>query len=67
MAGQPDLERWWDGLSEQERADAIRSEEAGQLSDAMRASLETAGVIRQGEGSDRIIPGRVHDFLKMRH
>ena len=67
MAGEAELERWWDGLTEQERADAARSAEGGGLSEAMRASLEAAGVLDPSAREDRVIPGRIRDFIKTRH
>lgn len=63
MARKDEVQRWWDGLNEEERADAIRSRDAGQLSDAMQESLEEAGLIEQGNREDRTIPDEVHQHL----
>lgn len=67
MAGTEALDSWWDGLSEQERADAIRAGEAGQLSEGLERSLAEAGLIDRGARTDRVIPGQIREFLKMRH
>ncbi len=67
MAGKEALERWWAGLSPEERADAIRSRDAGKLSDRLRRSLQKAGLIDPGKREDRDIPGDVGVFLKTRH
>ena len=67
MAGTDQLDRWWDGLSEEERAEAIRSGDAGQLSDGVERSLERAGLITPGDRPDRSIRGDVIQYLKMRH
>ena len=60
MAGNVELEAWWEGLTRQERAEAIRSGNAGQLSDDVRQSLEKAGVTGPPERE-------VVEYLKMRH
>ena len=67
MAGNVELDRWWDGLTEEERADAIRSADAGQLSDGLQMSLERAGLLAPGERPDQSIRGDVIQYLKMRH
>jgi hypothetical protein len=67
VAGQGDLQRWWDGLSEEEQAEAVRSAEADELSDTTQESLESAGLVKQGGQKDKTVPGKVRDFLKMRH
>jgi hypothetical protein len=63
VAGKDEVQRWWDGLTEEERADAIRSRDAGQLSDAMQKSLERAGLIEQGNRKDQTIPDEVNEHL----
>ena len=55
-----ELEGWWEGLTGQERAEAIRCRDAGQLSDDVRQSLERAGVTGPRERE-------VVEYLKMRH
>ena len=67
MAGTEELDRWWDGLTEEERAEALRSGDAGQLSEGVERSLESAGLIMPGERPDRSIRGDVIQYLKMRH
>jgi hypothetical protein len=63
VAGNEDLDGWWEGLSGRERAEAERCREADQLNDAVRESLGKAGVTESGDKADR----RVMDYLKMRH
>ena len=63
MADHDDLERWWNGLTEQERADAIRSSSEGRLSEAMQESLAQAGLLTHEHQKDRSIPKDVRDFL----
>ena len=60
MAGNVELDGWWQGLTGQERAEAIRGRDAGQLSDDVRQSLERAGVT--GPREQEVI-----QYLKMRH
>jgi hypothetical protein len=67
MAGQGDLQRWWDGLTEEEQTEAVRSAEAGELSDTTQESLESAGLVEKGGKKDKTVPGEVRNFLKMRH
>ena len=67
MAGTDELDRWWDGLSGPERADALRSRDTGRLSDAMERSLERAGVIQPETRKDPTVTGDVFEYLKMRH
>jgi hypothetical protein len=62
VADHDDLERWWEGLTEEERADAIRSRDEGRLSEAMQESLGQAGLLTQEHRKDRI-PKEVRDFL----
>ena len=67
MVENDDLGRWWDGLTKEERAYAIRSAEAGQLSEEMGRSLENAGLITGEERTDRTVPGKIRNYVKMRH
>ena len=67
MAGTDELDRWWDGLTEEERADALGSRDGGQLSDGMEKSLERAGLVEPGVRPDRTLRGNVISYLKMRH
>ena len=60
MAGNEALDGWWKGLTGQQKAEAIRCADAGQLSDDIRQSLERAGVAEPREGE-------VIQYLKMRH
>jgi hypothetical protein len=59
------LEKWWRGLSPQERAEALKSQEAGVLSEDLAKSLGRAGVEHGKPGSS--LPGDVEIFLKARH
>jgi hypothetical protein len=67
VAGTDELDRWWDGLTEEQRAEAIRSRDAGQLNEGLQRSLENAGLVEPGVRPDRSIPGDVFSYLKMRH
>jgi hypothetical protein len=60
VAGNEALDGWWQGLSGQQKAEAIRCADAGQLSDDIRQSLQRSGVTEPGEGE-------VIQYLKMRH
>lgn len=67
MAGENELERWWDGLNERQRTKAARSVENGRLTKGTLASLQAAGIIEPSEQPDRTVPGPLRDYLKMRH
>lgn len=67
MARQDDLERWWNGLTAHERAEAQKAGEAGRLTEALEKSLAKAGLLDQGKGKGRKVPGEVVVFLKTRH
>lgn len=67
MAGNERLQRWWDRLSEQERAEAITARKDGQLSDRLAKSLHDSGLIQERKKPDRTIPPDVDVFLKARH
>ena len=58
------LETWWDGLSDAERKEAVKSGTSGRIDSGTRRSLEDSGVISKGRTSD---DGDVVEFLKMRH
>jgi hypothetical protein len=58
-----DLQQWWDALTPQERAEALKAQRSGRMSAAMKRSLAKAG--RKGDGD--AIPGDVEIFLKARH
>lgn len=58
------LETWWDGLSDAEREEALKSGGSGRIDSGTRRSLEDSGVIDKGRTSD---DGDVVQFLKMRH
>ncbi|MGI8993312.1 MAG: hypothetical protein ACR2FP_03320 [Nocardioidaceae bacterium] len=62
------LTRWWEKLSEQERADALRYQETGRLTDGLQQSLQSAELLQPTQDRPgHVIPAHVHDFLKMRH
>jgi hypothetical protein len=65
MAKNDDLERWWKGLSDKQKAEALSSEVSGELTDAVADSLDKAG-LRKGR-KDRRVPDDVGIFLKTRH
>ncbi len=67
MATEAELERWWNGLGAQERADALRARETGRLSEGLEKSLAKAGLIEPGKPKGRKVPGEVVVFLKTRH
>ncbi len=62
------LTQWWEGLSEEERVDALAASKSGKLSDGLRQSLHSSGLSQPAEGqTERVIPAPVDDFLRMRH
>ncbi len=61
------LTRWWESLSEQERADALAASKSGKLTEGLQQSLRDSGVSRLGGRTERAIPADVDDFLRMRH
>lgn len=64
MAADERLKRWWDGLDEQTRAEALQAQRDGRLTDRLQKSLRDAGVkVRP----DKSVTGDVNEFLKMRH
>lgn len=67
MARQDELERWWKGLTAQERADALQARQTGRLTDGMERSLAKAGLIDRGKGKGAKVPDEVGIFLKTRH
>ena len=58
------LERWWSGLSANQRAKAIRGPAFEELDEDLRTSLEDAGLVRPGKPQDK---DEVDIFLKTRH
>jgi len=67
MARNDDLERWWNGLSEKEKAEAVSSQVSGELTDAVADSLDKAGIHKRKGRKDRRVPDDVVIFLKTRH
>lgn len=63
--GDQQLEKWWQGLSPQERAEALQAQQAGELSEGLATSLDRAGLKHGKPGSE--LPGDVDIFLKARH
>lgn len=63
--GDQQLEKWWQGLSPQERAEALQSQRSGELSEGLAESLRRAGLGGGKPGSS--LPGDVDIFLKARH
>lgn len=61
------LKQWWAALSEQERADVLESQAAGQLSDQAGESLRGAGLAPRAKGKPAAVASDVAEFLKMRH
>ncbi len=62
------MTRWWEGLSEPEREDALTFQQTGQLTDKLQQSLTSAELLEpKQDRTDREVSPRVRDFLKMRH
>jgi hypothetical protein len=59
------VEKWWQGLSPQERTEAMRARKEGALSEGLAESLRRAG-LKSGKPGDPL-PGEVERFLKARH
>ncbi len=64
--GEQQLQKWWEGLSPQERDDALQSQKAGKLSEGLAKSLQRAGLLERGKPGSSL-PGDVEIFLKARH
>ncbi len=65
------INAWWDGLSEDERADARACVEEGPPSAKMLKSLANAGIYlpsgqvgSQGKGATFYIPNYIADFVR---
>jgi len=58
------LERWWSGLSANQRARAVRGPAFDELDEDLRTSLEDAGLVRPEKPTDK---DEVDIFLKTRH
>lgn len=58
------LERWWSGLSSDQRAKALLDPSFDELDEDLRTSLEGAGLVRPGKAKDK---DAVNTFLKTRH
>lgn len=67
MAKNDDLERWWKGLSDKQKAEALSSKVSGELTDAVADSLDKAGIHKRKDRKDRLVPDDVGIFLKTRH
>ncbi len=68
MATDDPLLEWWQGLSDSQRADAAAYTRTGQLSDDLKRSLQSAGLLEPGQQArSRRLESRVEDFLKLRH
>lgn len=67
MVDKAKLQRWWDGLGEEERAQALRARDAHRATGPLLASLRKAGVIKNAKPDDTAIPDDVDIFLKARH
>ena len=62
------MTRWWEGLSEPEREDALTFQQTGQLTDKLQQSLTSAELLEpKQDRTDREAAPHVRDFLKMRH
>ena len=59
-----ELERWWSGLSPEQRDRALRDPAFDELDEDLRTSLEDAGLVRPGKTKDK---DEVNTFLKTRH
>lgn len=68
MAPDDKLLQWWNGLSDTQRADAAAYTRTGQLSDDLKRSLQSAGLLEPGQQQrSRRMESKVEDFLKLRH
>lgn len=62
------LNDWWDSLNDDERQEVIQAEESGRVSETVRRTLESSGVVGTDEvssGSEMPLP--VITFMKSRH
>ena len=60
MSRQDAVQSWWDGLTSEEQDEFVRAGDTGQPSEAMRASMQQAGLVEQGGGG---IPDSVLQHL----
>lgn len=67
MVDKAKLQRWWDGLGEEERAQVLRAHDARRATGPLLASLRKAGVIKSAKPDETSIPDDVDIFLKARH
>ncbi|MEI2642345.1 MAG: hypothetical protein U0R28_12130 [Candidatus Nanopelagicales bacterium] len=61
------LQQWWDGLSDEDRAEAQEARKTRRLSPKLEGSLRDAGVLDERKHSKGSLPGDVETFLKARH
>lgn len=61
------LQQWWDGLSDDERAEAREAGKSKRLNEKLEGSLRDAGVIDPRKHRKGSMPGDVETFLKARH
>lgn len=61
------LQKWWDGLSDEDKAEAQKARTSGRLSAKLEGTLRDAGVIDSRRHRKGELPGDVETFLKARH
>lgn len=61
------MQQWWDGLSDEEKAEAQEARKTRRLSEKLEGSLRDAGVIDPRKHRKGAMPGDVETFLKARH
>jgi hypothetical protein len=66
MPAKAELDRWYNGLSPQQKSEARKAGETGQLTDALADSLQEAGLLKGGK-ADRSGSRDVTTYLKTRH
>jgi hypothetical protein len=66
MPGKAELDRWYNSLSPQQKAEARKAGETGQLTDALADSLQEAGLLKGGK-KDSSGSRDVTTYLKTRH
>ena len=58
------MDKWWDGLSTEEKKAAKQSGDSGALDEGTQQSLEDAGVLKKGDTSGH---AAALSDLRMRH
>lgn len=61
------LQQWWDGLDDDEKAEAKEAQRSRRLTARMEGSLRKAGAVRKDHPKGGAMPSDVETFLKARH